>query len=39
MASKDKGGKSSKTAASKTLKQKRAAKRSKKSAQGERKTE
>jgi hypothetical protein len=35
MASKDKGGKSTKTAASKTLKQKRAAKRDKKSKSSE----
>ena len=37
MASKDKGGKSTKTAASKTLKQKRAAKRDKKSKSSEHK--
>jgi hypothetical protein len=38
MASKDKGGKSTKTTASKTLKQKRAAKRDKKGRGGEHRT-
>ena len=37
MGSKDKGGKSTKTAASKTLKQKRATKRDKKNAESQRK--